>query len=320
MNVQPTNDPRLDDVLDFNEYLLKLAKAGVPIGVDALDGTEELSEKLTAINARIAMAMARGSTVRQILEADPAIPSQYRASLAVWLYCDKSPNALSALSDCASGRKRIEMVVSSAFLQPLILLGMVFLGFILILLGLSPKLESIYSQIRLKPGLGLQFLVFARQSIWLWGLAVPVSTALGLFVWSRMRSKWSFSWFPGRKKILESIWKSNYAEGCANLLEHNFSVEQTQAVLGKFRSDRNRIRRHPLLHWAFCDEVRDEDRATALHFSALACQELAQARTSLLSAWFPVVVGSLFGGAFVLGYALCLFTPIIELLTSIVNP
>ena len=319
MDVQSTNDSKLDDVLDFNEFLLKLANAGVPIGLDALDGTEKLSEKLTAINSRVAMAVARGNTVSQFLDADRTLPAQYRSSLALWLYCDRSPNALNALNECANERNKIEKLVGLAFLQPLILLGLIALGVVFLLLGLSPKLEATYSQIKLKPGYGLQLLMLARQQIGIWGLVIPILIAFGLLVWSRNRTHWNFSWFPGRKRVLEMMRKSDYAEGFANLLEHDLSIKHAQTVMGEFKCERNPQRPRPLLQWAMCDEVNNEDKANALHFAARVYRDLAKSRTSQLAAWFPVVVGALIGGLFVLGYALCLFAPMIELLTALAS-
>ena len=332
MNVPSTDEPKLDDVLAFNATLLKLAKAGVPIALDFSGKTEDLSGSLDKINSEIAIGMARGMTLRQVLESDAALPSQYRSSLLTWLYCDESPEALTALSDCAGGRREIQRVVNIAFLQPLILLGMVYLGFLFLVLQLEPKLRAIHFQIGSTPALGMQWLTLLKQSIWIWGTAVPPLVVLDLLIWTRYRTRWSLFRFPVRKGVFEAIQRANYAKGFANLLEHEHSVEQTGMMLGDFPSDRASqngqpaetgtapIGMPPLLKWAFGNDVSPEDRATALHFSALAYRDLAQSRASQWRSWLPVLMGSLLGGLLVLAFGLSLFGPMIELLTSLTHP
>jgi len=332
MSVSSTDEPKLDDVLAFNATLLKLASAGVPIALDLSGRTEDLSRSLDKINSGIAIGMARGITLRQILESDPELPSQYRSSLLTWLYCDESIEALTALSDCAGGRREIERVVNIAFLQPLILFGMVYLGFLFLVLQLEPKLQAIHFQIGSAPALGMQWLTMLRQSIWIWGTAVPLLVVSGLVIWTRHRSRWSLLRFPGRKNVFEAIQRANYAEGFANLLKHEHSVEQAGMMLGDFPSDqatRNMqaaetsttpIGMPPLLKWAFGNDVSSEDRAIALHFSALAYRDLAQSRASHWRSWLPVLMGAILGGVLVLGFGLSLFGPMIELLTSLTRP
>ena len=70
MNVASPHDPNLDDVLAFNETLLKLVEAGIPIGLGTDNDSEPLVKRLSVINATIAMDVARGSTVRQFLDSD----------------------------------------------------------------------------------------------------------------------------------------------------------------------------------------------------------------------------------------------------------
>lgn len=331
MNAQSTCDPILDDVLAFNEYLLKLAKAGVPIGLGILEDNATLSEQLSEINSKIAMEVARGNTVRQTLESDQELPPLYRSSLATWLYCDKSPDALAALSECADGRREIEKVFDFAVVQPLILLGLVYCGFVFLLLSVAPKMDAMNSQIGSAPGFGLQVLMAARTTIWYWGIAIPLLVALGLALWSRQRSRWLSRWFPGRRNIFETTLKANYAEGFANLLEHDQSVVQAQTLLGSFKRIRKPVQVQSgntnmeiamprMLQWALGDDVSNEDRANALRFAARAYRELAQSRASQWRAWFPVVVGALLGGAIVLAFGLSLFAPMIELLTAITRP
>ena len=131
---------------------------------------------------------------------------------------------------------------------------------------------------------------------------------------------------------MEAIQRANYAEGFANLLKHEHSVEQAGMMLGAFPSDQTTrklqttetsakpVGMPPLLKWVFGKDVSPEDRAAALHFSALAYRDLAQSRASQWRSWLPVLMGSLLGGVLVLGFGLSLFGPMIELLNSLTRP
>jgi len=324
MNVASPHDPNLDDVLAFNETLLKLVEAGIPIGLGTDNESEPLLNRLSAINAKIAMGVARGSTVRQFLDSDQELPSLYRSSLRTWLYCDHSPDALKALCDDGNSRRNIERVLSFSLLQPLILLVLVYFGFLYLLLGVAPKLFSISQQIGSTGGFGLQCLLQARQYMPLWAVLGPVVIALCLLAWHRHKSKWCMSWLPGQRAIFETIRKANYADAVSNLLEHEYSEEQTLASVGALnngeKQDAKQAALPPLLRWALGDDVIREDRIEALHFSARGYREIALKRAGKWRSWFPVLVGSLFGGAIVLVFGLSLFGPMIELLSALTRP
>ncbi len=318
MDATSDGDPKLDDVLLFNDYLLKLSHAGVPIGLDGSGTTSNLLDELTKINSRFAMGVARGSSIREILESNEGLSIQYRSALSTWLYCDRSPDALTALSECAASRNDMQKLVGYAMLQPLILLLLVYFGMISMLVFLAPKMQAVSNQIRATPGLGLRFLSFAMQTMWLWTLAVPLLVVLGIMIWRQNRSRWSYFWFPGRRSIAEAIQQANYADGIANLMEHDHSKSRARELMSLEPSSQTHMT--PLMQWAFGSEVRDEERANALYASAQAFRNLAQSRSNRFTAWLPIFFGAIFGGGLVLFYGLSLFAPMIELLLSLSQP
>jgi len=331
MNTQSNCDPKLDDVLAFNEYLLKLASAGVPIQLELSENSNTLSEQLRAINSKLAIGVARGSSIRQILESESELPLQYRSALATWLFCDNSTEALTVLSECGQGRREVGRLFGFAFVQPLILLGLVYFGFGFLTISVAPKLEAMNSQTGAAPGIGLQMLMVANRTIWYWGTAVPILVLLGLVLWSRKKASSNLNWFPGRKGVFEAIRKANYATSFAELLERGQSVDQVRTLLNINKSDRSdllvskekrnaRGTLRPMLDWALGEDVIIEDKTVALRFSARAYRELAQSRTLTWRAWLPTVVGAILGGGIVLMFGLSLFAPMIELLISITRP
>lgn len=311
-------DPKLDDVLLFNDYLLKLARVGIPIGLE-MDGDENrLPEKLNNINSHFALAVARGSTIRQVLDSSQELPSTYRDALAVWLYCDHSPDAFKPLSECANGNREMRRLMEYSVLQPLVLLTLVYAGFLFLVLSLWPKMDAMSQQIHATQGWGLRFLAFAMQSIWIWTIAVPLLIAILFLIWKQQRSRWKFMWIPGRKGIAESVQKAGYAESLANLLEHRVcdSPMQNAVALQEPRGKKTSA----LLQWALGGDIANTERASALHASARAYRRLAESRSNKMRTILPILFGSLFGGAVVLFYGLSLFAPMIELLFSLTRP
>ena len=315
MDTSTDGEPKLDDVLLFNDYLLKLADAGIPVSLDGNGVNEELLEKLSKINSMFAMSVARGSTVRQVVETAPGVPVAYRCALMQWLYCGRTPEALETLSEVGIGRSRRERIMQSALLNPLILLGIAFLGFLLWMVFVGPNLKSLSVQIGAKPGVGLQFLELARQTAWLWGIGIPVLVCLALLAWFQMRSRMRFGWIPGRRNIDNSVMLAGHAAGLGNMMQHNFSVKQANEAIGPVAI--HSVKTNSMLDWALGTEMTDGERANALAATAKAYRVLARWRAMRVEYWFPAILGALFGGVIVLAYGLSLFEPLIELLTSI---
>lgn len=310
MNDRANCDPNLDDVLAFNQTLLNLERTGIPIGIGDSDTALSLQSKIDLIDSKVAVAVARGSSVRQILESNDELPAQYRSALSLWLLCDHSPEALAALSDQASERRDMEKALSYSLLQPIIILGLVYLGFLYLVFGVRPKLESIASQIGAEPGIGLWFLQTAKSNAWVWAIAVPLCVALSVAIWARNKSGWSLGYMPGRRRIADAIENANKARGMRRLLENESSKEgsiQPNKATG-------------LLKWALTEEFSREEKMGALSASAITYQRIAETRTEQMRAWLPTLVGVSVGGLLVLAFGLSLFAPMIELLTALTRP
>lgn len=310
MNDHASHEPKLDDVLAFNQTLLKLEKAGVPIRVGDSDTSDSLQTQLDSINSKVTMAIARGSSVLQIAESHEELPIPYRSALSTWLLCDHSPAALAALSEHAGQRREIERMISFSLLQPLIIATLAYLGFVYLIFGLSPKLDSITNQIGTKPGFGLQFLQWAKNTAWIWGFAFPSFLLLAVFLLNRNLSRWKLKLIPGRKEISISIENANKAEGIRSLLETNNSQLVPEPSPHTTR----------LLTLALSEGLSREAKIGALSASAKTYRGMARTRTVQLHAWLPALVGASLGGLLVLAFGLSLFAPMIELLTALTRP
>lgn len=324
MNVASTHAPTLDDVVNFNDTLLSLHEAGVPIGLGTDSEIEPLEKQLSAVNAKIAMSVAKGSTVRQVLDSDLELPSLYRSSLKTWLYCGNSLDALKALSESGRSRRDLERILRFSILHPLILSVLAYFGFLYLLFEVAPKMQSISLQVGSVPGVGLGFLIVAREYLWLCAVIGPAMIVLLLLVWRNGKWKSRASWIPGQKGISESIRKASYADTVSNMLANEYSEEQSLASVGtldiRSMGGSQEMVSPPLLEWALSDELNRDGKIDALHFAARGYRALAMKQIVRQRSWFPVLVGSLLGGTVVLVFGLCLFGPMIELLFALTRP
>jgi hypothetical protein len=160
-------------------------------------------------------------------------------------------------------------------------------------------------------------LILAREWLPLWGVLLPLTVVLAVWVWKSKSAAWSYQWLPGRKRFVESIKKANYAENVARLLDTNHSLSESLQLVGPLES---KSELPSMLRWAFTAEVEDSWRVNLLRFAARTYRDTAKCEVTRWRNWLPVIVGTLVGGSIVLGYGLSLFTPMVELLQTLTNP
>src|SRR3954452_19911138 len=67
---------QLDDLIAFNDQLLALDEAGVPIALSS--GSRDLAADLEKINSLLARHVSRGEPIDKTLEMEPDVPYWYR--------------------------------------------------------------------------------------------------------------------------------------------------------------------------------------------------------------------------------------------------
>ena len=309
--------PKIDDLIAFNQQLITLIQARLPVELG--DGTpcESVTEQLSQINSRIALQVGLGKSLEQALAGDVLIPAPYRAAWETWFHGNRPIEALNALTSQAEARREMQVNVGNSLIQPLIVLSLVYVGFIYLVLVAARQLEATYQQLGEPPSASLSFLTFARQWLPIWGVLLPLVVLLAIWVWKRKSAAWSYEWLPGRKRFVASIGKANYAENVAKLLDTNHSLSESLQLIGPL--DRN-SELPSILRWAFAADVEDASRVNLLRFAARAYRDSAKREATRWKNWLPVIVGVLVGGLIVLAYGLSLFTPMVELLKTLTKP
>lgn len=348
MSSSTQDDISLDDVLAFNDALLAYAATGLPVELESGDSNETLRRKLPDLNAHLALQVSRGHSLPALLKSDPEVTPRYRTALESWHRGQQPIEALDALAASAQGRRDIEATARYSLLQPLIVLALVYIGFIYLLLNVAPKLDRIYEQLRQAPGPGLSLLLAARQGLPVWGPGLPLLLIVVLLWWNWLRAPLALNWLPGRTRYLDALHKANYAENVARLLENGYSLAQALTLIGPLPSESTNaglyatateniieadasgqrlawddpsIRALPaLLRWSFTGDLLGQRMPDVLRIAARNYRAIARRYSVLAHWWLPTLIGSLLGGALVFAFALSLFGPMIELLRTLTLP
>ena len=134
--------PKMDDLIAFNQQLLTLIQAGIPVELGDGTPSESVPVQLEQINARVALQVGLGQSVDRAISADANIPSAYRAAWETWFHGNHPIEALSSLTSQAEARAAMQVNVGNSLVQPLIVLSLVYFGFIYIVLIAASQLET----------------------------------------------------------------------------------------------------------------------------------------------------------------------------------
>ena len=326
----------VDDLIAFNQQLIKLVDAGLLIELGDGSPSETIASRLEQIQSRVGLQVGRGLSVAQSLADEPLVPDAYRAAWETWFHGNRPVEALNGLSNYGEARREMQINVGSSLVQPLILLTLVYFGFIYLALVASTQLEATYQQIHEPTSLSLNALIAAREWFPVWGIVVPIAIAAVVIYWIRNSATWSYNWLPGRRRFINAVSKATYADNMARLVETNHSLDESFALLGPIAPNAKKtendstdgsISAQPLpalMRWAISANIsatpESNSRASLLRFVARTYRTTAIREVERWRSWLPMLIGVLLGGGLVLFYALSLFTPIIELLKMLSQP
>ena len=229
------NTAELDGFMVFNDQLLALIEAGVPIEVGQEIPDRDLPTMLARINASVARRVSRGHSVEQAIEAEENLPDWYRNLIVSGLQSDNMDAALREFSRVANSAEESRFVTESALFYPFVVCVLAYLGMIGFCLFFVPRMESAYSSFEIQPGSGLVVLQTLRQSLPTW-IAVPPILLLLFVAWRfRRRSHHTLS-AGGRPGLLAAVSGTSnamYQQRLACFAESMASMEESSVPLDK---------------------------------------------------------------------------------------
>lgn len=336
----------LDQILAFHSQLVGLTNVGIPLILDEASQSVSLETQLDQINTRIAQRLSEGTPLQEILRDDNQLPNRYRRALWLWCIGGASSESLEALTSEAEGRREISRDYRYSFLSPLILASAGYMAFLLLIYHTVPTIEAMYLQVGEHPRGMLSVLLVLRQSILFWAPAIPIAL-LGFALFVRSNPRFSLDWLPGMRYYRNRLAYANFARTAAaaqvaqtgdeelnsseghspglqrpsppNMDCASESVPSTTAIDWQKWIPAGSGPLPPLMRWAL-GERESKTSTGALQFASKIYRQQATDYLNTFKFWAATILGCGIGSAIVLMLALCLFTPLFDLLLMLVQP
>ncbi|QDT00795.1 type II secretion system F family protein [Adhaeretor mobilis] len=330
----------LQDVLALNDELAALAEVGIPSQLAPQDNEDVVAEELSRIDRSLTLRSDLGQSLIAATTENGELPPVYRSALEAGLRSNRLSATLDALSRTATAEGKLRGTLTRSLISPLIILGLAYLGLIVLCLVYAPTVENMYVQVGQTPGWYTQVLMFLRTSLPIWAIGVPLLMFVGVLLWRCGRGNWQ-RLVPGSRRYQADTLHANFAHQLGLLLENGLSMSESLPVAAAVTEDQTLIaaahalsRSHaqentlpadsqhlrplpPLLRWALTGDLGEQSLPEILLFAEMTYRSRAQHRAATWRVVLPTAIGVTVGGLIVLAYGLCLFGPFSQLLEGL---
>jgi type II secretory pathway component PulF len=332
----------LDELIAFNDEIVLLARAGVPLDKGLVEVAGDISGRAGAFSESLGRRLASGESLQQIVQQDGKVfPPVYAAVVTAGLRAGRLPAALECLATSLRRVAELQRTVRFALVYPLLVAGVAYVFFLVSVVFLSPRLAAGFAQIDGWQDPVPRLILLPSRTLW-WWVAVPPALLVALLVLlSRRRAgvlraaAWRNSRL--RRGLVARGRLAIFAEMLALLVEQQTTLDQALELAGDSCGDAELQRGARQL----ADAVRQGQRFESLHapsavppllvcllFSGATASQLtrrlrwqadklqhqANAYALRLQALLPLVLTLLVGGTAVVAYATWVLWPWIYLL------
>ncbi|TWT76676.1 hypothetical protein CA13_71730 [Planctomycetes bacterium CA13] len=293
----------LDRILAFNEQLVLLSRAGLPVDLGDGRGADSIESAIEKINAALTLAVARGQSVEEVIQQSDTMSESYRHSVATLLRSDDSTVALDRLTARARIQRELTFDLSHWLFQLGVLLLLVLIGFTYLIFQSAPRIESYFDELGIAPG-PLAILTTARNTYGIWFPIVLGMLVLGVVGWKKYANRIPWSALPGGNRYATTRANADTANRLASLTNQNIPLDDAMAT-----TNTNPTTLAPLLRWAIEGDLGGEPRGRVLQSVATIYEQKANNAGSIWRVLVPSVVTTIIGGIIALAFALSVFLP-----------
>lgn len=340
----PASTATIDAWLGLNREIAALVRAGVPLESGLLAGALADAESQGELSHRLATRLQAGESLLEAVEAEgDRLPAAYRAVVAAGLRAGRLSEALETVTAVAESLAELRRRLRVAMIYPAIVLTLAYVLFVGFVVWVAPRIEEMFVVMRLPPGRLAPLLGMLRQTVSLWGPAIPAAVLLagvGWFAWNTFGggggSVRLWRRLPVTGSILRHAEMGAYCELLSLLVAHDVPLPTalrlageaigTEPWRGASRQAAERLDAgcalveslagthilSPLLSWLMAGSARN--LAASLQRAAQLYQRRAQVRSDWLRLFAPLAVLVIVGGGGVLLYGLAIFGPVMEML------
>ena len=298
----------------FNEQLLAISKIGLPLNLEI--PRDQLQQELGEQIAE-ATRIPKHCSVEQAA-LDLGLTPKHQAAFNAYLGTDNPAVVFNSVVQSANAEKKIGTQISHAFLHPVIVLVVAYLGFVHFCFYLYPKLQAFYTATSLEQPPWMQCLTAIQNSLPVWGPLVPILLILACFFGVRLLRGGNWAWIPGAKQYAQMQNQSRLAEQAAVLVENGASANDAIGLLTGASIDNTK----PSVHHSVFDWVLDQhsdanSKPAVLRMFSRMYRDVADRNWLKCRNVFPTILGLLIGGLVALVYSVSLFVPMSGLLQDI---
>jgi general secretion pathway protein F len=346
----------LDQLLALNEEIAALVRAGVPLELGLRQISESTTGGLSRLSSRLSERMSAGASVREALDEEgDHLPGVYRAVVEAGLRSGRLPEALEALTDMARSLHELQRRVTVALIYPLLVVILTWGLLIGFVRGIVPRFQDLWADLRLRPGMALDFLNLLADSFE-YIIIVPPCLLLGfwlclLFYSSTRGAPWTgrlmsgrlhrYAWYPGivnnfdraiflktltllirnQTSLHESLLLAGFASGNRSIVAGATRVaEQLEAGESLQTSIQQADELPQFLRWMLTSGEKHGRLEETLTLAGDVYFSRANRQADILSTVLPSVLTIFIAGGVTLLYALALFAPVFALYSELGQP
>ena len=287
----------MSDVKVFNDQLLLVLRAGVPLAIGNLTTVSQIETFVNDVNNRVTSEghAAVGEDGR--IANDELFPADYRNAFDAWKRGDRTVQALQALFETGRVESEMRWSITKLLLPLLLVVWLVAQGMAFLMGGIYPELKAMYAISNRKTSASLQFLEFLNANAQVGTIGLAVIVVLIVLLWLRVPA-WLVRLVPAYGVTIQSL---RTAQQC----ERDARLSRASTVNTDGKTDLQSI---------VATDVRSSELRGAI------CRGTSGFSSRQWLRWFPMIAGAFVGGLLVFGYVFCMFWPLVDLLQQLSLP
>lgn len=254
----------LIDLVNFNQELAALVRAGVPLEPGLVQLGRGSSRRLRPVVERISIRLANGESLVDAMRAEePGLSPVYVAIVEAGLASGRLPEALETVVRYTEEYDTIRRTLFVTLLYPTCVVALAYALGSFLLVACVPRLQHMWETFRLPVTAVQRVLTAAYETSALWIPSIPlglllVGVILGVRQWSSgvagplspgngLRLLTSLFWAPGIGGIFANLSRAEFLELLATLVEHQAPLPRALRLASQASSDRRIRNAGPLL-------------------------------------------------------------------------
>ena len=300
-------------LLSLNQQAIALLRLGIPLDLGL--GGEPIS-RLSEINERL---VGQSSPSVDALFANHAFPDRYESVARMLLAADDPAKIFQSISEPAQDLTEAARPIRRAITEPVVVMVLAYFGMLFVCFFVLPHIQAQYEQSRQDPIGFTALLIRVQETLPIWAVAAPLVGLIGIWLWRTSATGWITQLLPGNSSYSRCIQSAAQTTRIAALVESGMNPDEAISLARE---------KHPtptpvgtlvksVLDAPTADSQPNRAQSRSLEQIARFYRYLASDRRQAFASKLPAILGVLLAGCVVLGYALVMFVPWIEVLTNL---